>query len=77
MLDSFGVFKRVTYASFSVGPAPGYDLSVGDFSSEQNAFTRDSFRASQGRSFSAKDLDQDDNVTGSCSLEWGPGAAGW
>ena len=76
--DSTGeTYKRATYDSFSVGPAPRYQLGVSGFSSGDNAFVRDALGDSDGQGFSTFQHDRDGNAQGSCAQDWGGTAAGW
>jgi len=61
------------YRTFSVGPAPRYELTVGDYDYSTSTLG-DGLKYHSGAAFSTPDMDQD-NSAGNCALRFGEG--GW
>lgn len=75
LLDIYNNYKRISYKLFRVGVGPDFTLTIEDFSSDVNWFTRDALDTSKNKPFSTRDLDRDEVAESHCAKEYN--GAGW
>ena len=77
MVDSFGNYKVAHYGSVALSET-NYELNLGEFSTESEAFVRDAFGRGQG-DFTGifETFDQQDRATMNCTGQSGGARAGW